>query len=113
MPSFWSSEVEGVSSSGSWHGHFNRAAAGQRHLAPPFATVEHNQADAGCKHPATHLRWEVPSGEDGQKFPELSLGTTPSGNGIVTAPTRTQHVTQVTESGLYIKHGAVDIHFSY
>ena len=49
-----------------------------------------------------------------QVFPELSPGhTTPGSNGTVTAPTRTQHITKVAESGLHSKHGTVDIHFSH
>ena len=34
-------------------------------------------------------------------------------NGTVTAPTRTQHITKVAESGFLIKHGAVKFHFSH
>ena len=34
-------------------------------------------------------------------------------NSAVTATTRAQHITYVVEGGLYIKHDAVDIHFSH
>ena len=43
----------------------------------------------------------MPCCEDGQEFPKLS----PVHATAVTAPTGTQHVTQVAERGLHIKHG--------
>ena len=43
------------------------------------------------------------------KFPQVTSGS----NGTVTAPTGAQHISLVAESGLHIKHGAPDIHFSH
>ena len=60
------------------------------------------------------LRQEVSGGLDKQEFTELSLGHRASIiNDTVTAPIEAQHVTQIAESGLHIKHGAVAIHFSH
>ena len=48
------------------------------------------------------------------KFPDLYLSHATSGdNGIITAPTGLQHVTQMVERGLHIEHGTVDIHLRH
>ena len=48
------------------------------------------------------------------KFPDLYLSHATSGdNGIITAPTGLQHVTQMEERGLHIEHGTVDIHLRH
>ena len=63
--------------------------------SPRFITMEHSRMDTGCVHLATHLKWEVPGGEEMQEFPELLSGhATSVGIGAVTTPTGAQRVTQ-------------------
>ena len=81
--------------------------------SPHFTVMEHSWTDVDQVNLAAHLRREVPGGVDRQEFPELSTGHTTSGsNGITTATTGAQHVSNIAESGLHIKQGAVAIHFT-
>ena len=81
--------------------------------SPHFAVMEHSWTDVDQVNLAAHLRQEVPGGGDRQEFPELSTGHTTSGSkGITTATTGAQHVSNIAESGLHIKQGAVAIHFT-
>ena len=55
-----------------------------------------------------------PGGQDRQVITGLSPDhSTFGGNDTVTAPTGAQHITQVAECGLHIKHGAIHIHLSH
>ena len=53
----------------------------------------------------------MPGAEYSHEFPELSSGhAVPGNNATVTAPNGTKHVTKVSQSGLHITHGAINIH---
>ena len=107
MPSFCSSEAEGVSSTSLMPQIQLIMARSLQRSHSRFTTMEHSQVNAGLIHLATYTGWEVFGGSDRQEFLELSPGHTASGsNGTVTATTK------VTKSDFHIKHGAVDIHSS-
>ena len=107
MPSFCSSEAEGVSSTSLMPQIQLIMARSLQWNHSRFTTMEHSQVNAGLIHLATYTGWEVCGGSDRQEFLELSPGHTASGsNGTVTATTK------VTKSDFHIKHGAVDIHLS-
>ena len=128
MPSFCSSEPEGISSL-SLMPQIQQIMAQRRcslglfgpHVLLPWSIAEQTQVSYTLPCILGERCRVVRTGKSFLDFPQgtqhlatMALSQPPPEHcHTVTVPTRAQHITLVAESGFHIKHGAVNIHFSH